>query len=759
MGFHILRIICYFADMRKFLFLYVMICAAVGVAGAEPAAKESVDTIALQEVTVSAIKSSGNLAMQAVASTQIGQTEAERLNIVTLKGISDVVPNFYVPDYGSRITSSIYVRGLGARMDQPVVGFIVDNVPVMNKDAYDFDISAITGVTMLRGPQSTLYGRNTMGGVISVTTLSPMQWQGWKISGEYGMGNTLKATAGWYHRFSRKAALALSASASSSDGFFTNEYNGRKLDHEKLISGRAKFEWTISDRVRLQNTLSTSGLRQGGYPYEYIPTSTIAYNDTCFYRRFLLSDGVTVNWLHDKFRLSSITSVQHINDNMTLDQDFLPLDYFTLTQKKRETAFTQDVVLKGSVQRNYSWLLGAFGFYKHLTMNAPVTFHDYGIGRLIEDHRNAANPYYPIEWDARSFLLNSDFINPTYGLALYHESHYDVSGFRFTAGLRLDYEHSSLNYHSYCDTGYTIFKKQTDGSLDPYDHADIRIDERGELSRHFLELLPKLSVLYEIPTDCMFNVYASVTKGYKAGGFNTQMFSDVLQQKLMNIMGIGSTYDVASIIGYKPEKSWNYELGSKLESADGKLSAELSLFYIDCRDQQLTMFPDGSTTGRIMTNAGKTRSFGAELSASYRFSERVSVNGSYGFTDARFRKFYDGIADYAGKFIPYAPRNTLFLQAVWQIPLGDGFFKSLTFDANMRGTGRVYWNDSNSTWQNFYALLGASATLQGKGWQFQLNGENLTNTKYSTFYFVSIGNEFRQRGKPLRIGAVLRIDI
>ena len=78
----------------------------------------------------------------------------------------------------------------------------------------------------------------------------------------------------------------------------------------------------------------------------------------------------------------------------------------------------------------------------------------------------------------------------------------------------------------------------------------------------------------------------------------------------MGIMGIGASYDIDRMVSYKPEYSWNFEIGSHLGFFKGRLVVDVSVFYIDCRDQQLTMFPDGTTTGRMMTNAGKTRSFG-----------------------------------------------------------------------------------------------------------------------------------------------------
>ena len=712
--------------------------------------------ILLDEVNVNAIKHSRVSKNQPEALTTLSGKEVNQLGIVSLRGVSDIVPNFYMPEYGSRITSTIYVRGIGARMDHPSIGLNVDNVPYLNKDAFDFDISDIASIVMLRGPQSTLYGRNTMAGVLNITTLSPMSFQGWRAFGEFGTGGRIRLSASWYHKFNAKAGLSLSGEYSHLDGFFTNEYNNKKADKENSGGIRSKFQWFPLSNLHIQNTLSANILRQGGYPYEYITTGKIEYNDTCFYRRFTMTDGLTIGYNADRFNLTSITSVQHINDNMTLDQDFLPESYFTLSQRKKETSFTEEIVFKGNaLNNNYSWICGGMAFLKHLDMNAPVVFKDMGIRELIESHRNDANPVYPIEWDTRTFPLNSVFTIPTYGFAAYHESEFTTANWIFTAALRLDYEKSILNYHSFCNTGYQIYHL-TEGNKEPFRHVDIDIDDTGKVSRSFINLLPKIAVTYIFNRN-KGNIYAKISKGYKAGGFNTQMFSDVLQQRLMRIMGIGSQYQVEDIVAYKPEQSWNYEIGTHLNLA--RTTLELTAFYIDCRDQQLTMFPDGTTTGRIMTNAGKTRSFGAEFSASVSATNYLTFNCTYGYTNAKFTHFFNGISDFSGNYLPYAPSNTFFLQGLYLLPLNQKTNSSLLFDLNMKGTGPIYWNEENTLHQNFYALLAASLTFQVKNWEFKLWGKNLTGTHYNTFYFKSMGNEFLQRGRGMEAGISVRFVI
>ncbi|MCI5626061.1 MAG: TonB-dependent receptor [Porphyromonadaceae bacterium] len=721
-------------------------------------AEERSDTVMLNELVITALKQQQNLYELPLASTLVTAAETQRLNMVSIKSLSDLAPNVFLPDYGSRVTSSIYVRGLGARMDQPVVGLNVDNLTYLNKDAYDFDIPDIVRVEMLRGPQATLYGRNTMGGQINITTLSPFDWQGFRFAATAGNGPAARGHAAWYGKLNDDMGLSATVGYTYQNGWYRNNYNGSKTDRQNLLSGRVKYEWRPSRSFSLMNVAAVTSLNQSGYPYEYTGTGRIEYNDTCFYRRVTLSDALTLRWLTDRYSLTSVTSVQYIDDNLTLDQDFLPLSYFTLTQKKHETAFAEDLIARNPEDSKWRRTSGLFLFYKHNNMAAPVHFLDYGISQLIEQHRNDANPSYPIRWDTRDFPLNSDFFTPTFGVALYHESSVTVGKWLFTAGLRFDYEHVALKYHSHCDTGYMIYHEQEGGVFEPFRHISVNIDDHGRMSRQFFEVLPKIAVLYNLG-DKGNNLYLNVSKGYKAGGFNTQMFSDILQQRVMEFMGVGGGYDPAEVVSYKPEKSWNFELGAHFSVLDGRLSGQADIFYIDCRDQQLTMFPDGTTTGRIMTNAGKTRSFGAELQLLYTPVEALTVTLNYGYTNARFRRFDNGLEDFRGKYLPYAPRNTLFGDVTYRIETPRvPWLDYILLDANVRLSGKIFWNESNTMHQNPYALPGASATFAKDDISLQLWGENLTDTKYNTFYFVSIKNEFLQRGLPLRFGATLRIN-
>lgn len=720
-------------------------------------------TVTLGEVGVTAIKSTTAANVTAASATTVGSAQVERLNITAIKGVSDIAPNFYIPDYGSRMTSSVYVRGLGARIDQPVVGLNVDNVPYLNKDNFDFDMTDVERIEVLRGPQSTLYGRNTMGGQVNVFTLSPMKVQGLRARVGYGSGNTLRAALAGYGKLTDRLGMSLSGSYMHTDGLFRNDYNGKNCDVENHGSLRWKTVWQPSATISIENTASGNLLRQGGYPYASVETGRIAYNDTCFYRRTSLNDGLTVEWRPGAVTLSSITSVQYINDNMTLDQDFSPQDVFTLTQRKHEWTFTQDFVAKGRAGEHYSWLAGLFGFYRSTDMKAPVTMQKDGIAQIT------SKIPLPSKWNGDSFVLHSDFDIPVKGAALYHQGSWVSDRWTFTFGARLDVEHTAMTYNLRTATGLSVTMPPMGGRPSMTVSRDVNIDEQGRMSKTYMEFLPKLAVTYALGDDSRSNVYASVSKGYKSGGYNTQMFSDILTQMLMDQLmpsnakpGADATtgkLDPEEVSSYRPEKSWNYEVGTHLDMMDGSLTVDGSLFLIRCRDQQLTVFPDEGT-GRRMTNAGRTRSMGVELASRWLTPvEGLSVNAAWGYTDARFRSYRSGGVDYRGKVIPYAPQHTLFAAADYVWSINRGALKSVTFNANCRGVGRIMWDDENTVEQPFYALAGGSVAMDFGRFNISLWGENLTDTQYNTFYFVSMKHGFLQSGKPRTAGVTVRMTL
>lgn len=710
--------------------------------------------ITLGEVAVTAIKGGGQLGDAQDATTTITRGEIERLNIANIKQITAIAPNVYMPQYGSRMTSTVYVRGLGARIDQPVVGLNVDNVPIVNKDNFDFDMADIAAIEVLRGPQNILYGRNTMAGLINIYTLSPLNYEGVRAGAGYGTQGTYRAWAGIYQKLGADLGMSLTASATGTDGFWRNSYNDTPVGRERTWSGRWKTAYRPRSNVMVENAAWVSHSRQNGYPYQSVKTGRIDYNDTCYYRRTSVFDGLTVKHNLERVAFSSILSFQYIDDDMTLDQDFLPDSYFNITQRRKEWAVTADFVARGHAG-NYRWLGGLYGFGRRGSMHAPVTFLDDGISRLIEAHRNEAIPEYPVRWDTRRFVLGSEFRTPSGGASAYHESEVRLGGWTLTLGLRLDWERTSLRYRSHTKTSYSTLDL-TGAEPAVLSQTPVDIDDSDAMTDDYVQLLPRLSASYQMGCG---NAFLSVAKGYKAGGFNTQMFSDVLQQRLMNIMGMPMLYDADEVVSYAPEKNWTMEGGVHLNFLERRLTVDGTLFWIECRDQQISVFPEGSTTGRMMTNAGRTRSRGVELQGAYAMPCGLTMRASWGFTDARFRRYNNGREDFGGRRVPYAPANTLMASASWSRRMPGRWVEKLEIGASVRGAGKIYWDEANSLSQPFYATMDANIRADHGPWSVEVWATNITDTQYNTFYFVSIGNAFLQRANGFQIGATLRLNL
>ena len=218
-----------------------------------------------------------------------------------------------------------------------------------------------------------------------------------------------------------------------------------------------------------------------------------------------------------------------------------------------------------------------------------------------------------------------------------------------------------------------------------------------------------------------------------------------------------TSYDSASATRYKPETSWNFEVGSHLRPVKG-LNIDAAAFWIECFDQQVTVLPKGMSTGRMMSNAARARSYGVELSIDYGY-KGFNIRGDYGYTNARFRKYNDGVEEYAGKRIPYSPEHTAALIASYTWLIDNPTLHHITLSADWRGTGSIYWNEANTLKQPFYSLMGAQLTLRMNRVQLTIWGRNLLNTKYDQFYFKSVGNEFLSKGKPLSAGIKVNVTI
>lgn len=681
--------------------------------------------------------------------TTVSSTQLQQYGVYNPKALPALVPGIHLPDYGSSMTSSIYVRGFGSRMENPVVGLYMDDFPILDKNSYDLDYLDIATIRFLHGPQGTAYGRNALFGVMSVRTQAPTGDELLRAQLEYGLAHHVRAQVSWHH-----GEHAFSMGYRYSRGWFRNEFKDAWVD--PYNGGQLRWRWDrrLSDRLQMSNLLQAGLSAEGGFAYGLWKDGVqhpVSYNDEGSYQRITLLEGFKLRYQGEKVQIDGIASLQFLADRMRMDQDYTPRSIFTLQQGQLSPAHTLEVIARPTRKfAHWKPTSGAFAFFKYNRMEAPVLFKREGIQTLILDNANKGIPedIGTLDIPDNDFLISSNFDILTWNVALYHESHFPVGGWQFTAGLRLDYEGAKMLYNCTASLHYQLIGMMS--AARPFTDR-----YSGTLSHGVPVLLPKLAVEYNGFSNT--RIYTSATKGYRAGGFNTQIFSDILQNRLMNGMmdDLGVHFDNERVsIGadrteYKPEEAWNFELGASFHK-DG-FRADVNAFYITALRQQLTVFPPGMSTGRMMTNAGKSRSYGVEAQVSYN-KGGFAAHAAWGWNNARFTEYTDGTVSYAGNRIPYSPEHTLFAA------LGYNWSK-VSLQAHMRGIGPIAWNEQNTLVEPFYVTLGAWASVSIGRVLLYLEGENLTNTRYKAFYFKSMGNEFFQLGKPISLHVGIQIRI
>ena len=692
--------------------------------------------------------------------TWLTSRELEQWRVQSITDLTSRVPSLFIPDYGSKRSAAIYLRGSGARSAGQTIGFYLDGVPVLNKSGFNFELPGVTGIEVLRGPQGTLYGHNAMSGIINYYTRSAFAQPGGEAKLTAGSHRLLRASVEQALRLSDKVGLSYGLTGTTRRGYFYNETHRAYQDSLRMGSGFVKLEYRPTDRLEMALSLTGDYVRQGGFPYrtddprthQPLPLSSDAPET---YERHTASLRYLLGYKWGGVQLQSATSYQYLFDKTQMDMDALPQSFFYVTQGLREHGVTQEFILKnlreGSEPRRYDWSLGLFGYYDAKHIEAPVTFTHAAMSALLGQQLAAAhrrNPrvpqmtYYDPE---RADKHNANtFEMPDWGVALYHESalHLDKA-WTLTAGLRLDYEQHQIDYHS---VGYPLAVKMTTPAGEQIFSAPA-VTLQGTQRVNYWHLLPKLSLSYR-PSERL-HAYLTISRGVKTGGFNEQSFSDLITTAEQQALR-GQKLDLASIPSattYKPEQSWSYELGARYTVPEEGFEVASSLYWMQVRDLQLTRFV-ASGAGRMVGNAGASRSVGFELSASQRIWSSLRAHLSYSFIDARFLENTSG--NVRGNFVPFIPRQSYSAMLSLHEPLSHRL--RLLGEVEYAGLGEVYWREDNSTREDLQSTLRARLGLGYDRYTLALWGANLTNNSYTVFQAASPLGRLFQTSAPRTLG-------
>ncbi|MDD3909704.1 MAG: TonB-dependent receptor, partial [Proteiniphilum sp.] len=705
-----------------------------------------------------------------------------------------------------KVSTPIYIRGIGARLGAQTVSMYVDNVPSFNPSAFDFEFQDIQRVEVLRGAQGTLYGRNAIGGIVNLYTLSPLSFQGINLmvgGGNYGQ---FSAKVSNYSKLADNFGISVGGYYKRDDGYFTNSYTGKKVDASENAGGRVKFEWELTPSFKALLFGNYDYVSGGAFPYMHKDSTASNFNEPSSYDRHLFTNGLSLDYSGKGYSIHSTTGYQYLKDDMKMDQDYSPKSVFSIRQMQKQHSLSQEITVKSDAQRKYRWVLGAFGFYDHRVIDTPVAIKEEGIAALEYQMNKNIPPTVPvrIEYNGDLIELPGIYKKPSRGAALFHQSTltdlFGVTGLSATAGIRFDYEHTGIDFSTESNGSDVniVLPRVAPGFVE----GDTLLE--GNYSKDFWKILPKFALQYQFTPTA--HIYLSASKGYKTGGYNEQAFSKILQKvlsksirekgmkKMSEMMSGGpggggpgggapggASVEEPTIeeqLSYDPETSWTYELGGRYEMFENRLSLNYALFYSRVNNIQIIKLEDQGTSGRTVKNAGKSESKGGELSLKYVPLQNLSLYADYGFADARFVDYEAAEdVDYSGNYVPFAPRHTVSLGTSYVHSFANGsLIDRLIGNIQYAGVGKIYWTESNKTtpqngdegvelYQPFYGLVNGSISAERGAFSLELWAKNLFNTDYHSFLFeasdMTTGkvNQFVQRGYPTRLGATLRYAI
>lgn len=784
--------------------------AGLGIAlpiSADTALSDSSKVFDIDEVVVvSQPKEVLRLRQQALSSTSLSSSLMKKIGVSDLRDLSRFVPNFVMPNYGSRLSSSVYVRGIGSRVNSPAIGLYLDGIPVMSKSSFNLHNYQLSRVDVLRGPQGTLYGQNTEGGLVKMYSRNPFDYQGTDIRLSYGSKYFRNVEAAHYQKFNQHVALSLAGFYEGQNGFFRNTNTGDRSDQYNEAGGKMLLKTRFDSGWKMDVLANYQYVDQNGFPYGKLdletgkadlPASTFPGT----YRRNNLITGLKLGYTGKGYDFTSVSSYQYVKDRMLMDQDYLSADYMHILQEQLQNSFTQELSLKSNkaVGDFWHWTVGGFFSKQWLKTNGPVFFDDAmtaPIGNAIQQQMYTAIhalmvkkmmaqglPEVAAKAAASAAIEKAGGISmgvsmgapglyhtPQTNLGFYHESNFDItSRLVATLGLRYDYLHTGIHYQS---SAYMAMTANMMGQKATYTLRSA-LDEKT--NDDYSQFLPKIGITYRLD-DQQSNIYATISKGYRAGGYNIQMFSDILQTELNanRQQALRGDYDVPhtaedyekvnQTISYKPEVSWNYEVGSHLNLFNHALHLDLSAFYMKVRNQQLSVMAGNYGFGRMMVNAGRSHSCGIEAALRGQLANgQLDWMLNYGYTHAVFDEYTDGEGEnavsYKDKRVPYVPMHTLCAMADYRVDFNSSFLHNMVFGANVNMQGKTYWDNANTYSQDVYAVLGAHVAFDFGILQLNLWGKNLTDTNYNTFAVdnAATGKReyFAQRGNPFQCGVDL----
>ena len=623
----------------------ILICCVVIVAsslastrawGQTPAAGARDREVGLPEIIVTATRRETQLSDTPVTLSVIGGEQLNNQRIATLADVELAVPNLVFTQV-TRQETVFSIRGTGVDNDTPGadagVSVFIDGVPRTGVHDTTPDLFDLQSVEVLRGPQGTLFGRNTTGGAVILRTIAASFAPTFKGQLSYGNNNVVDVN-GLVTGPLVSSVLAgkFSFLLHGRDGYVDNVVQNREEGRERSGAMRAQLLWLPADDVKVtwggEYFRDNSQSRVGGLESTFAPSLfpglqfgpdvtnaavTPQASDT------IIGLSATAEWSMHAGTLISITGYRSVTTGLTYDPTGDPAGQLVAVQEVRDRQYSEEIHFASPLGSRLTWLGGLF--YLHLNR--------------LDDTLYTANPVLgtvlSLQIPPGAQSAHDQEVLTT-SRAVFGEATYALlDTLDLTVGARYSWEHRSGH------SEVTPFE-----SSGPYAHSWGAFTPKGTLS-------------YKPSKQWL--IYATVAKGFTSGGFDA---------------GAGTSEGLRT--PFNPETVINYELGAKLLGLDRRISLNTALFLADYTNLQRTAFDSNPAVNSYRTtNAGKARVKGIEAEITYLPVSWLTLAGTYAYTDAKYRVFNalqdDGSTiSYSGKTLPQTPRQQLHFSSEIVLP-------------------------------------------------------------------------------------------
>ncbi len=708
-------------------------------------------------ITVTAQRRSENIQNVPVSVQAISSKEIQALGIKETEDLQQITPNVQIiNNSGAGNQPIITIRGIGLNdfdsNNAGPNGIYVDDVYISAPSAQSFAIFDLNQVQVLKGPQGTLYGRNTSGGAILFNSNKPTDQFTTDLHLEYGNFNTLNLTGAVGGAISSDLDFRLAGVLNHSDGFMHNTLTGDPASGSDNEALRLQLLYKPTDRLKISFASSIGYVHNLPDEYRHIGvfvpgtqgsasptlcTPSQAFAGGCvdmfgygtpkgFYdgawsrnealRNLNLLEMFRVDYSVGSVTLTSISSYVHNDHHFPEDSDAGPNNLLRVTYGVRSDTYTQEFRAAQSA-KDYNWVVGLYYLHENLQQNQPLslfyngdTFGGFGIA----PGPGAFDGVAQISYDHSKQITDS--------VAAYGQGDYTYKGFTLTLGGRVTYENKSFDYD-----GSTSFQSGGTGHYGPL--QDIIVSDQSQSVANFTW---RAALAYHLGKDLM--AYASVATGFKSGDFNGSFLSNNTQQALFELQPV------------KPERVTAYELGTKTSFFERRLVLDAALFYNDYRDEQIfaqvpqilqtAAGPEESITN-LLTNAQKAHTQGLEVELTAVPIHGLTIDLQPAFLDARLDNAglpgFAGAISLNGKQLANAPHFSFLAVVDYKYDVFDSDDIDFRWTSSYRS--HQFFDSTNDPYiqQSEYWLHNLNIVYQShKGWEAGFYVRNVTGTEYAT---------------------------